>query len=67
MESVDHLTLFESTGAVAALLHAEGFEVVDEASVPFVTRAPRDAAHLARLLDDRNVAATFVAEYRRVE
>jgi hypothetical protein len=66
MESVDHLTLFGSTDEVAALLAGEGFEVIEDMSVPFVTRRPRDAAHWNKLLHNPLVAATFVAEYRKV-
>jgi len=66
MESVDHLTLFGSTDEVAALLAGEGFEVIEDMSVPFVTRRPRDAAHWNKLLHNPQVAATFVAEYRKV-
>jgi 2-polyprenyl-3-methyl-5-hydroxy-6-metoxy-1,4-benzoquinol methylase len=62
MESVDHLTLFESTQKVASLLEHEGFDVVKEMSVPFVTRAPSDAAQWRSLLDDPQRAATFVAD-----
>ena len=65
MESVDHLTLFETTEKVAALLTEEGFEVLEEMSVPFVTRAPRDAAQRRKLLDNPKRAATFVAECRK--
>ncbi len=66
MESVDHLTLFESTGAVAALLSNAGFAVVHDMSAPFVTRRPRDAAHWQKLLDNPLVPATFVADCRKV-
>lgn len=65
MESVDHLTLFETTEKVAALLTDEGFDVVEEKSVPFVARAPRDASQWRRLLDNPKRAATYVAECRK--
>jgi SAM-dependent methyltransferase len=66
MESVDHLTLFESTGKVKALLADAGFAIVREMSAPFVTRRPRDAAHWQKLLDDPQVPATFLADCRKV-
>jgi SAM-dependent methyltransferase len=66
MESVDHLTLFESTGKVHALLADAGFEVVEEMSVPFVTRRPRDAAHWKKLLENPQIAATYVGDCRKV-
>lgn len=65
MESVDHLTLFESTEAVAKLLDAEGFDVVTDLSIPFVTRRPKDERHRQKLLHSPTLAATFVADCRR--
>ncbi len=66
MESVDHLTLFRSTTEVRELLAASGFEVVEEMSVPFVARKPRDRARWDELLNNSRVAATFVGDCRRV-
>jgi 2-polyprenyl-3-methyl-5-hydroxy-6-metoxy-1,4-benzoquinol methylase len=66
MDAVDHLTLFASTDEVRQMLVEMGFEVLDEMSVPFVTRRPVDAAHWSRLLDSPYTAATFVAHCRRV-
>jgi SAM-dependent methyltransferase len=66
MESVDHLTLFESTGQVAKLLADAGFSIVQDMSAPFVTRRPRDASHWQKLLGNPLVAATFVADCRKV-
>jgi 2-polyprenyl-3-methyl-5-hydroxy-6-metoxy-1,4-benzoquinol methylase len=65
MESVDHLTLFRSMAEVRELLAVNGFEVVEEMSVPFVARRPRDRVHWERLLNNPLVAATFVADCRR--
>ena len=62
MESVDHLTLFRTTGEVAKLLNACGFEVIEESSVPFVLKRPSSAQRWQRQLDDPLVPATFVAE-----
>lgn len=62
MESVDHLTFFSTTEEVAAMLDREGFDVAVEMSVPFVNRRPSDAAKWARMLADRTVPATYVAE-----
>lgn len=67
MESVDHLTLFQTTDEVAALVAAEGFEVVEEVSVPFVTRRPKDESQRQKLLTSPTVAATFIATCRRRE
>jgi hypothetical protein len=65
MESVDHLTVFESTESVASLLETAGFAVVEDMSVPFVTRRPRDAGHWAKLLEHPLVPATFIAHCRK--
>jgi SAM-dependent methyltransferase len=65
MDAVDHLTLFESTAKVRALLAETGFEVASEMSVPFVTRRPLDAARWQKLLHNPHSAATFVAECRK--
>jgi 2-polyprenyl-3-methyl-5-hydroxy-6-metoxy-1,4-benzoquinol methylase len=66
MESIDHLTLFESTGKVVELLTGAGFSIVHEMSTPFVTRRPRDESHWQRLLNNPLVAATFVADCQKV-
>jgi 2-polyprenyl-3-methyl-5-hydroxy-6-metoxy-1,4-benzoquinol methylase len=62
MESVDHLTLFASIDELTQLLGREGYRLEHEASVPFVTRPPRDETHRRELLADPRLAATFVAE-----
>jgi 2-polyprenyl-3-methyl-5-hydroxy-6-metoxy-1,4-benzoquinol methylase len=62
MDAVDHLTLFEDTGEVRALLADAGFAIIEEMSVPFVTRPPRDAARWQKLLADPHTAVTFLAE-----
>lgn len=62
MESVDHLTLFASIDELTELLVREGYRLENEASVPFVTRPPRDEAHRRKLLGNPQLAATFVAE-----
>ena len=67
MESVDHLTLFESAGKVSALLADVGFAIVHEMSAPFVTRRPRDPAHWHKLLDNPLVQQpTFIADCRKM-
>ncbi len=67
MESVDHLTLFASIDELIELLGREGYRLESEASVPFVTRPPRDEAHRRKLLANPQLAATFVAECVRFE
>lgn len=62
MESVDHLTLFRTTGEVTKLLSKCGFEVLEESSVPFVLKRPSSAQRWHRQLEDPMVPATFVAE-----
>ena len=66
MESVDHLTLFESTAEITSLLAQQGFEVIREMSAPFLTRRPRDAARWQKELRSPLVAATFVGECRKL-
>jgi SAM-dependent methyltransferase len=64
MESVDHLTFFATTEEVGRMLEDQGFDILEEMSVPFVNRRPVDSRKWARLLADRHTPATFIAECR---
>jgi 2-polyprenyl-3-methyl-5-hydroxy-6-metoxy-1,4-benzoquinol methylase len=62
MESVDHLTYFGSTKEVETMLRNEGFTILKEYSVPFVTSRPNNEEHWHRLLEDPYTPVTYIAE-----
>jgi 2-polyprenyl-3-methyl-5-hydroxy-6-metoxy-1,4-benzoquinol methylase len=62
MESIDHLSYFDTDAAVAELIERNGFRVLKEMSVPFVSKRPSTEKKWAKLVADPLVPVTYVAE-----
>lgn len=65
MESIDHLTLFTTTGELVELLDDTGFDLLSDHSVPVVLKRPSSPERWQRQLADPMLPAIFVAECRR--
>jgi 2-polyprenyl-3-methyl-5-hydroxy-6-metoxy-1,4-benzoquinol methylase len=62
MESADHLTFFASTSEVVRMIENEGFAILAEMSVPFVSARPANSQKWSRLVADPLTPVTYIAE-----